>query len=209
MGSNKNSLHYSDGMSFFERAIKRLFDVVCSLLGIIFLSPLFLFIYILMRCKEGTPVIFKQERIGRGGKPFKIFKYRTMNVGAADEEPYLVRNNDARLTPLGRFLREYHLDELPQLWNVFKGDMSFVGPRPERKFFIDKIMQHNPAYEYLYLIRPGITSPATIYNGYTDTMEKMLVRLDMDLEYLQRRSLLLDIKVIFVTVFSLIKGKKI
>lgn len=209
MGSNKNLLHYSDGMSFFERAIKRLFDVVCSLLGIIFLSPLFLFIYILMRCKEGTPVIFKQERIGRGGKPFKIFKYRTMNVGAADEEPYLVRNNDARLTPLGRFLREYHLDELPQLWNVFKGDMSFVGPRPERKFFIDKIMQHNPAYEYLYLIRPGITSPATIYNGYTDTMEKMLVRLDMDLEYLQRRSLLLDIKVIFVTVFSLIKGKKI
>jgi lipopolysaccharide/colanic/teichoic acid biosynthesis glycosyltransferase len=209
MGEKKNTIPYSDGMNVFERAIKRLFDIVCSFFGILFLLPVFLFVYILIRCKDGAPVIFKQERIGRGGKPFYIFKYRTMSVAAADEEPFLVTNDDCRLTPLGRFLREYHLDELPQLWNVLKGDMSFVGPRPERKYFIDKIVQHNPDYEYLYLIRPGITSPATVYNGYTETFEKMLVRLDMDLEYLQKRSLLLDLKIIFTTVFSIIKGKKI
>jgi lipopolysaccharide/colanic/teichoic acid biosynthesis glycosyltransferase len=105
-------------------------------------------------------------------------------------------------------LREHHLDELPQLFNVFVGDMSFVGPRPERKYFIDKIMEVNPNYDYLYLVRPGITSMATIYNGYTDTMEKMLKRLEMDLEYLQKRSLWLDLKIIVTTVLNIVEGKK-
>ena len=118
------------------------------------------------------------------------------------------RTGDDRLTPAGKFLREHHLDELPQLWNVFVGDMSFVGPRPERQYFIDKIMAENPDYELLYQIRPGITSMATIYNGYTDTMEKMLIRLQMDLDYLQRRSLWLDIKVIMTTVSLIVYGKK-
>lgn len=197
-------------MNICQRTIKRIFDIVCSLVGMLFLSPLFLYIYIKLRKQGDGPVIFKQERIGYKGKPFFILKYRTMRVDADDsEEPNLACKEDNRLTPFGRFLREHHLDELPQLWNVLVGDMSFVGPRPERKFFIDKIMQHNPDYEYIYLMRPGLTSPASVYNGYTDTMEKMLIRLDMDLEYLQKRGLWLDIKIVFITVYSILKGKKI
>ncbi len=204
------NMKFRDGMNGFERLVKRAFDIVCSFFGILFLSPVYIIVYIVMRCKEGGPVVYKQERIGYKGKTFKIYKYRTMCVNSEEKgAPQLAQKNDERLTPVGKFLREHHLDELPQLWNVLKGDMSFVGPRPERKYFIDKIMERNPDYEYLFLIRPGITSPATVYNGYTDTLEKMLVRLDMDLEYLQKRSLLLDIKIILTTVFSIIKGKKI
>ena len=116
--------------------------------------------------------------------------------------------NDDRLTHIGRFLREHHLDELPQLWNVFKGDMSFIGPRPERKFFIDQIMMHDSRYELLYQIRPGVTSYATLYNGYTDTMEKMLRRLEYDLYYLEHYSLLTDAKILFKTFVSIVFGKK-
>ena len=116
--------------------------------------------------------------------------------------------SDSRLTKVGKFLREHHLDELPQLFNVLIGDMSFVGPRPERKYFIDLIKNENPDYDYIYLMRPGVTSMATIYNGYTDTMEKMLIRLQMDLDYLQNRSLWLDLKIIITTVLKILKGKK-
>ncbi len=210
MGKTSDSMIIRDGMNVFERVVKRLFDIVCSFTGILFLSPLFIIVYVVMRCKEGGPVIFKQERIGYKGKAFKIYKYRTMCIDSEEDgEPKLAQKGDERLTPVGKFLREHHLDELPQLWNVLIGDMSFVGPRPERKFFIDKITQYNPNYKYLYLVRPGITSPATVYNGYTDTFEKMLTRLEMDLEYLQKRSLYLDLKIIFITVFNIVKGKKI
>ena len=123
-------------------------------------------------------------------------------------KPQLAAKGDERLTKVGRFLREHHLDELPQLWNVFVGDMSFVGPRPERQYYIDKIRERNPNYDYVYLMRPGLTSMATIYNGYTDTLEKMLTRLDMDLEYLRKRSLFLDLKIIVTTVLYILKGKK-
>lgn len=210
MGKTSDSMIIRDGMNVFERIVKRLFDIVCSFTGILFLSPLFIIVYVVMRCKEGGPVIFKQERIGYKGKAFKIYKYRTMCIDSEEDgEPKLAQKGDERLTPVGKFLREHHLDELPQLWNVLIGDMSFVGPRPERKFFIDKITKCNPNYKYLYLVRPGITSPATVYNGYTDTFEKMLTRLEMDLEYLQKRSLYLDLKIIFITVFNIVKGKKI
>lgn len=210
MGKTQEKNKYCDGMNLFQRIIKRLFDVFCSLVGMLLLSPLFLYIYIRLRMQGDGPVMFEQERVGYKGKPFNILKYRTMRVGSDEnEEPNLAAKDDSRLTPFGRFLRERHLDELPQLWNVFVGDMSFVGPRPERKFFIDKIMQHNADYDYVYLMRPGLTSPASVYNGYTDTMEKMLIRLDMDLEYLQKRSLWLDIKIIFITVYYILKGKKI
>ena len=202
-------LEVRDGMCALERFIKRTFDVVSSFLGILLLSPIFLFVYIRLRMQGDGPVLFKQERIGYKGKPFNILKFRTMIVESEENgTPRLAQKGDERLTPVGRFLREHHLDELPQLFNVLRGDMSFVGYRPERKYFIDKIKEHNPAYDYLYLIRPGITSMATIYNGYTDTMEKMLIRLDMDLDYLQNYSLLLDLKIIMTTVLKLIKGKK-
>ena len=120
----------------------------------------------------------------------------------------LCQKHDKRLTRIGRFLREHHLDELPQLWNVLKGDMSFVGPRPERGFFIDRIISINPNYRLLYQLRPGLFSTATLYNGYTDTMEKMLERLRMDLEYLNNRSLWTDIKIIFQTIWAIASGKK-
>lgn len=156
------------------------------------------------------PAIFKQERIGKGGKPFTLYKFRSMRLDAeASGTPQLYAGDeDERLTRVGRFIREHHLDELPQLWNVIKGDMSFVGYRPERKIFIDQIMEHNPDYARLYEIRPGLSSRATLYNGYTDTMEKMLERLRMDLEYLDHFSPWEDIKIVTLTAFSIISGKK-
>lgn len=199
-----------DGMNMFERAIKRLFDFLAALIGLIILSPVFAYIiFLLIRQKEGSP-IYKQERIGYKGKPFQILKFRTMRVNSEkDGEPVLASQNDSRLTKVGKSLREKHLDELPQLINILKGEMSFVGPRPERKFFIDQIYKENPDYELIYLMKPGLTSRATIYNGYTDTMEKMLVRLDMDLEYLKTRSLWGDFKLILLTIANIIKGNKI
>ena len=208
MNSPENK--FVDGMNWGERFVKRLFDVVASFVGLILLSPAMLYIALRLRIQGDGPIIYRQERIGKSARPFNILKFRTMPVGAEQEGvPQLVEKTDERLTPVGQYLREHHLDELPQLWNVLVGDMSFVGPRPERKYFIDKIMQENSDYEYLYQIRPGVTSMATIYNGYTDTMEKMLIRLQMDLEYLQRRSLWLDLKIILTTVKLICYGKKI
>ena len=198
-----------DGMNDIERLAKRLFDVVASLLGLIILSPLLAVIALLVAREKSGPVLFCQERIGRGGRPFRILKFRTMPVGYEANGPQLSARTCSTMTPLARCLRDHHLDELPQLWNILMGDMSFVGPRPERKFFIDKIMENNPDYEYIYLMRPGLTSWATIYNGYTDTMEKMLTRLQMDLIYLQKRSLWMDIKILFTTANYIINGKKI
>ena len=199
----------SDGMSITERAMKRVFDFTVSLIGLILLSPAFLVAYIMLKRQHDGPVLFRQERIGYHGQPFYILKFRTMRMDSESEGvPQLACKSDDRLTPAGKFLREHHLDELPQLWNVLVGDMSFVGPRPERKYFIDKIMAVNPDYEYIYLMRPGLTSMATIYNGYTDTMEKMLIRLQMDLEYLKKRSFWMDVKIIFTTVCYIVYGKK-
>ena len=201
---------FVDGMNGAERLVKRTFDIVASFFGMILLSPVYLYAYLRLRHQADGPVIFRQERIGLGGRPFQILKFRTMKVDSeCNGVPQLAEKGDDRLTPVGKFLREHHLDELPQLWNVLVGEMSFVGPRPERQFFIDQIMAENPDYEYLYQIRPGLTSMATIYNGYTDTMEKMLIRLQMDLEYLQKRSLWLDLKIILTTVRLIVYGKKI
>ena len=184
---------------------KRGFDIFFSLLGIVLLSPLFLVIYLIVRITEGSPVIYSQERIGLHGKPFMIYKFRSMvNNTEENGTPMLAEEDDCRLTQTGRMLRNTHLDELPQLWNVLKGDMSFVGPRPERKYFIDRIMEHDKRYEMLYRVRPGITSNATIYNGYTNTMEKMLRRLEMDLDYLNHQSLWSDIRIIAKTVLSIV-----
>ena len=198
-----------DGMNLAERAVKRFFDIVGAALGLVLLSPVFAIVYIKLRRQGDGPAIFQQERIGYHGRPFNILKFRTMVMSSEEEGvPQLAQKSDDRLTPVGKFLREHHLDELPQLINVLRGDMSFVGPRPERKYFIDKIMEQNSDYQYIYLMRPGTTSMATIYNGYTDTMEKMLIRLQMDLDYLRKRSLLLDLRILFVTAEYMLFGKK-
>ena len=195
----------SDGMNAFERNTKRICDCFLALLALVAFSPLFLVCYIAVKREDGGPAIFKQERIGRFGRPFNIYKFRSMRLDAEKFGPKLFQGEkvDPRLTKTGRFLRAHHLDELPQLWNVFRGDMAFIGPRPEREFFIKQIELVDPRYYMLYQIRPGVTSYATLYNGYTDTVEKMVRRLRYDLFYLEHRSWLMDLKIIFKTFIYL------
>lgn len=190
--------------------MKRLFDLVCVFFASIVFFPFIVAVYIAIKLEDGGPAIFKQERIGKGGKPFMLYKFRSMRVNAEEDgKPQLWSGEeDERLTKVGKFIRNHHLDELPQFWNIWNGDMSFVGYRPERQYFIDKIMAENPDYAKLYEMRPGVFSEATLYNGYTDTMEKMLKRLEMDLDYMKRQSIWLDIVIIFKTGVSILKGKK-
>lgn len=198
-----------DGMSKSGQLSKRIFDFIVSAFCLVVFSPLMLLCYLLVKREDGGPAIFKQERIGMNGEPFYIYKFRSMKMDAEKHGPQLTNHDgDHRMTKIGRFLRDHHLDELPQLWNVFKGDMAFIGPRPERKFYIDQIIEHDPRYINLYQIRPGVTSYATLHNGYTDTMEKMLRRLELDLYYLEHRSWLFDCKILAETFFSIAFGKK-
>lgn len=188
---------------------KRLTDIVVSGLGMIMLSPVFLVAAIAIRIESPGGSIFSQERIGYKGKPFTLYKFRSMVRNAENNGvPALCAEEDARLTRVGAFLRNHHLDELPQLWNVFVGDMSMVGYRPEREYFIERIKEHNPDYSRLFAMRPGVFSYATLYNGYTATMDKMLVRLKMDLEYLDNWTLWMDIKIIFLTAVAILTGKR-
>ena len=204
-----NYSYIYDGMNAFEKEVKRWIDFFFASICLIVFSPLFLACYIAIKHDNDGPVIFKQERIGRFGRPFTIYKFRSMTVNAEERGPQLCNDGkDKRLTKTGKFLREHHLDELPQLWNIFIGDMAFIGPRPERKFYIDQIIKQDPRYTYLYQIRPGITSMATLYNGYTDTMDKMLKRLEMDLDYLKHRSWWLDAKILGLTFLKIVFGRK-
>lgn len=199
----------ADSMNVFERNVKRAGDCLLAIIGLIVFSPLFVVCYFLVKREDNGPAIFKQERIGRFGKPFYIYKFRSMRVDAEKNGPQLfAHKKDTRMTHIGMFLRSHHLDELPQLWNVLKGDMAFIGPRPERKFYIDQIIEHDSRYTYLYQIRPGVTSYATLYNGYTDTMEKMLRRLELDLYYLEHRSWWFDTKILVKTFINIVFGKK-
>lgn len=199
----------TDAMGSIQRGIKRTLDFVMSALGLILLSPLFIIISVLMKFQGNGPIFFRQIRIGYKGKPFVILKFRTISKKTKKNTPQLIAKTSCKSsTPFEKFLREHHLDELPQLWNVLVGDMSLVGPRPERKYFIDKIMEHTDLYTVIYNMRPGLTSEATLYNGYTDTMEKMLKRLQMDISYFERRSLWLDFKIIIKTFVNIISGNK-
>jgi lipopolysaccharide/colanic/teichoic acid biosynthesis glycosyltransferase len=187
--------------------MKRVIDFLIASMCLVLFSPLILICWLTIKI-GGGPAIYKQERIGLGGKPFYIYKFRSMVVDAEKEgEELLQQENHPRLTRIGRFLRAHHLDELPQMWNVLKGDMAFVGPRPERKYYIDQIMARDYRYEKLYVLRPGVTSYATLKNGYTDTIEKMLVRMEMDLYYLEHQSLWMDTKILWKTFADIVSGK--
>lgn len=207
-GCSKESTIIVKQPSIVSRFFKRTFDIVCAVIGLITFSWLMLIIWVAIKLEDHGPAIFHQERIGLGGKPFTLHKFRSMIVEAEADGAQLYHDGDDRLTKVGRFIRDHHIDELPQLWNVLKGDMSFVGYRPERQVFIDQIMEHDPRYELLYVMRPGLFSIATLYNGYTDTMEKMLERLRMDLEYMTNCSFWLDMKIITLTAVSILTGKK-
>ncbi len=206
---SRNMAVQRDGMSFVGHVIKRSFDVSLSGLLLLVFAPVMLACALAIRKEDGGSPLYSQERIGRGGKPFMIHKFRSMRINAENGQPALYSGEgDERLTKVGKFLRQHHLDELPQLWNVFRGDMSFIGYRPERMFYIEQIMEKNPRYQYLYQIRPGVTSYATLYNGYTDTLEKMLTRLDLDLYYLRNHSVMFDVKVLWMTFLNIMTGKK-
>lgn len=195
-------------MTDAELCIKRAFDIVASALGLILLSPLFALIALQVKLSSRGPVFYSQERIGLYGLPFRIYKFRTM-IDHAEEAglPQLTHDNDPRITKVGHWLRKYRLDELPQLWNILCGDMSIVGPRPERPFFIEQIMKEAPYYCLLYKVRPGLTSWGPIRVGYTDTTEKMIERLNCDIVYVENMSILLDLKILFFTTGVILKGK--
>jgi exopolysaccharide biosynthesis polyprenyl glycosylphosphotransferase len=195
-------------MTDSELCIKRAFDIVASAMGLIVLSPVFALIALQVKLSSKGPALYSQERIGLYGLPFHIYKFRTMVTDAeADGVPQITHDNDPRITRIGKWLRKFRLDELPQLWNILCGEMSVVGPRPERPYFIEQIMKEAPYYCLLYKVRPGLTSWGPIRVGYTDTMEKMIERLNCDIVYVENMSLLLDLKILFFTTGVIIKGK--
>ena len=194
-------------MSDSELCIKRAFDIVAALGTMIVLSPLYLLLWILAYSSSKGPAFYSQQRIGLHGKPFNIYKFRTMVNNAEDDVPQLSADDDPRVTRAGHFMRKYRLDELPQMWNILKGDMSIVGPRPEREFFINQIIEQAPYYCLLYKIRPGMTSWGPIRVGYTDTLQKMIDRLNYDIVYMENMSLRLDIKILFYTIGVILDGK--
>lgn len=194
-------------MSDAEMCIKRAFDVMISLLALIILLPLLAIISAAVAISSSGPILYCQERIGHYGMPFRILKFRTMEKDAEQGTPQLSQDNDPRITPVGRFLRKYRLDELPQLWNIIRGDMSIVGPRPEREYFINQIIEQAPYYCLIYKIRPGLTSWGPIRVGYTDTLEKMIQRLNFDIMYTENMSLTLDLKILIKTVKVILDGK--
>ena len=193
---------------FGPTKFKRLFDIIFSFLALIILSPVFLVICVINFFTPDCKVFFSHERRGRKGQPFKIYKFQTMKNYTPNVATGELEHPEKYITKIGRILRKTSLDELPQLWNVLKGDMSFIGYRPERQFYINQIKYYNPRYDYLFQIRPGVTSYATLYNGYTDTMDKMLTRLDLDLYYLRNHTVWFDIKVLGLTFLSIVTGKK-
>lgn len=194
-------------MPDWQISFKRIFDVISSLIALVFLMPVFAFIAIRIKSDSQGPIFFRQERIGRYGKPFNIIKFRTMYPNSEATRPQLSSAFDERVTPFGRTLRKYRLDELPQFWNVLKGDMSIVGPRPERKYYIDQIVKEAPYYCLLYRIRPGLTSWGPIKIGYADTIDKMVERLNYDIVYIESMSLFNDLKILILTMEILFKGK--
>lgn len=196
------------GMKDWEACVKRFFDLSVSLLALVVLSPLFLLLGVWIKCDSRGPVFYRQERIGRYGHPFRIIKFRTMYVDAErGGVPRLSSSADKRVTRVGHVLRRYRLDELPQFWNILKGEMSIVGPRPERRYYIRQIMEHAPYYCLVYRVRPGLTSWGPIRVGYTDTVDKMVERLNYDIIYMDNMSLKTDLKILLFTFEVIIKGK--
>ena len=197
----------NDGMPVWQRALKRFMDIVISLIAFIALIPLYIICAIAVKISSPGSILFLQTRIGLNGKPFKIIKFRTMFVDSELKGPQLSSSNDPRITKIGRFMRKTRLDEFPQFLNVILGQMSLVGPRPERQFYIDQIIKIEPQYIHLTKVRPGITSWGQVKYGYAENVEQMLDRMKFDLLYLKNRSIALDLKIMFYTLAIVIKAK--
>ncbi len=194
-------------MDEWQYSLKRLFDIAISLVAMIILSPVYLITAIIVRCTSPGPVFYAQERIGYLGKPFKMHKFRSMYVDAEDAGPALSKDNDPRITPFGRFMRKVRLDEIPQFYNVLRGTMSLVGPRPERQFYINQIVKRAPEYLLLQRVKPGITSWGQVKYGYASTVDEMVERLRYDLLYLDNMSLTTDLKILLYTVLIILQGR--
>ena len=195
-------------MSACEKNIKRLIDIVVSVLALIILSPFLLIIAIAIKMDSKGSVIYSQERVGYHNIPFKILKFRSMVDNAeSGNVPQLTADNDPRVTRMGRFMRKYRIDELPQFWNVLRGEMSIVGPRPERQYFVERIQRIVPSYALLHQVRPGITSLGMVKYGYAQNVEEMVERLNYDLIYLENMSLINDVKIMVYTIMIVFTGR--
>jgi exopolysaccharide biosynthesis polyprenyl glycosylphosphotransferase len=196
----------SEVMPVWQRSVKRAIDIVASLVSLLVFTPMFIVLAVLVKTSSSGPVFFLQERIGKNGRPFQIIKFRTMVVNAEASGPQLSSSNDPRITSIGSFMRKTRLDEFPQFYNVLVGDMSLVGPRPERQFYIDQIVKIEPQYLELNQVRPGITSWGQVKYGYAENVDQMLDRMKFDLLYLKNRSLSLDIKIMLYTILIIFRG---
>ncbi len=194
-------------LSEWQRITKRWFDVFGSIGALIFTSPLLLYVAVRIKMSSKGPIFYTQERLGQYGRPFQILKFRSMYTDAEQHGPKLTTDDDPRITPVGRWIRKYRVDELPQFINVLKGEMSIVGPRAERRFFADQIVQQAPYYRHVFKVQPGITSLGMVKYGYASTVEEMVKRLKYDIIYMENMSILMDLKVIIYTVMTVLYGR--
>lgn len=198
---------YPDAMQPWQQHTKRILDASVAMLAIVLLIPIFFLVAVLIKASDGGSIIYFQRRVGLGGMPFRLYKFRSMSDNAEPNGPALSSDHDERITPLGKVMRKWRIDELPQFWNVLKGEMSLIGPRPEREHFIQEMSEIAPQVKHLQRVKPGLTSLGMVKYGYAQNVEEMIERLKYDIIYIEKRSLGLDFKVFLYTIVTLLRGR--